>query len=257
MTYTNQTPPAEEDSDRRVRSAMQTQANIDSAEVIGTPYGLRSLFPSNIVASRTRQIQPAEIQRRRIIMKQNSKREDDQNRSAPTGTAQATERLQRDGEGTRGQPDTDHTDAMGTQERPRGSPYPNAAGDAPGRPGGPIGGADGPLSPILPTANTPPGPIEQEGGALPGKVVDPGPPPTIPTYNGPTSNAANQLLSAATAHDVDAVRAIPTRNEPPQVGQYKANLLQWLDDVEDHKRNSDAMRNAQAGTNPDDEAQLS
>lgn len=240
---------------------MQAQDNYERAEVIGTPQGLRSLFPTNLVALRMRRINPAEIQLRKIIMNQKTKR-DEQDRSAPTGTAQATDRLQREGEGTRGVPEGARAIPLGTEsQEPNGDaqdqshggqvfdPNANPSGDAAGRAGGPVGS---PTPSILPQARTAPGPSEQEG-----QQQDPGPAPTMPTYSGPSSGAVDQLLMAATARDTDALRAIPTRNEPPQVGQYKANLLQWLDDTDNHKRSTDAWRNAQQRTNPDDEAQQS
>lgn len=211
-------------SDSDIRRAIQTQDSIEHAEALGTPQGLRSLFPTNLVASRTRQIQAAEIQRRKIIMNQKAKREElERNMSAQQQDV----------------PDTDHADSA--QERPRGSVQHDPSADSRGGAGGPVEPA---TPPILPNTNTSPGPNE--------KQMDPGPSPSMPAYGGPASPVVDQLVMCAAARDADAVRAIPTRNEPPQVGQYKANLLQWLDDVEDHERSSEAMRNAQAGTNPDE-----
>jgi hypothetical protein len=209
--------------DRRIRHAIDMQEAEERVSAMGTPRGLRNLFPTNLVRSRIRNLSPAAMQRIIMSSKNDAKRTE----------AQPTQDAPRNVPARPGQPSPSHTSTDGTSDAP-----------------------DPATRPVLPSTKATPGPREAEGeqqgedgeqGTPAAKAAyDPGPAPAMPVYGGPTSTAmpaaVDQLLMAASARDRDAVRAVPTRNELPAVGQYKANLLQWLDDMDAH----DADRNMTA-----------
>jgi hypothetical protein len=201
--------------DRQVLRAMETEHAIDTAKAMGTPQGLRNLFPTNLVRGSMRKIRPTELQRKMMTTKK------------PTTTEPH--------DATQGIAHPHAPDTTGDAASARaGTPATHAGGH---------GGA--------PRPDTLAGAEQGDDGT---PVVDMGPPPKMPLYSGPgtTFGSVDQLTMAATAHDADAVRAVNTRNEPPEVAQYKANLLQWLDDLDTHQKNR-AMTHASRGTNPDDD----
>lgn len=131
----------------------------------------------------------------------------------------------------------------------------------------PSGGAAGPRNPTasgLQGADTDDMRGEQNG-TMPvaaglddeGHRPDPGPPPSRPVYTGDRATSVVDMLTLAMeADDRDAVQSVVVRGEVPQVAQYKANILQWLDDMERY-RNTSHMPQGQPrkATEDDDRAQ--
>lgn len=202
--------------DKRIRAAMQAQAALENAEGMGTPMGLRNLFPTNLMRMRMRHATP--LERTYIMASKQPAKTDETRTDTPSANAGKAQELER-----------------------------RSAGD-------PQGGED-------PTTAQPRGPAptareyaqqQQEQGDEGTPVTDPGPPPNRPTYTGmQITPTVDMLLMAAEAEDRDALAAIRTINEPPEVAQYKANLLEWLDRVEGHRVAVAAAKNANTRSNPD------
>lgn len=114
------------------------------------------------------------------------------------------------------------------------------------------GGDQGPANPSA--ADQPILPDVEDQGDNGAPVADPGPEPARPAYDGPPNTVVDQLLMAAEARDADAVAAVRTVNEPPQVAQFKANLLEWLSRVDAHRGAAEAFRSAREGRDGDDDA---
>jgi hypothetical protein len=213
----------EDAQDRAIKRAIDMQDAIERADAIGTPLGLRGLFPTNLVHARVRRINLNPIQESTIMTK----------RLEPVAPGAA-------------RTDTPTSNAASAEEAARRSAG-TQTGDA----------SDPARQPILPREVPQPGTNERtaaDEGEQGMPVFDPGPPPQRPQYTGgsPIPGAVDQLLMAAETRDRDAVRAVPTLNEPPAVVQYKANLLQWLDDLDAHKARRTGA-NAQRKANPDED----
>lgn len=202
-------------NDRAVLRAIQMQNAIEDADAIGTPRGLRNLFPTNLIRSRVRQIpmqrKVQDIMTRRIDP-------DAVRTDTPTASAQAAQRAEQ-----------------------------QSAGVAPREEGDPA------YVPVLPRGDVP-SPSERERELEEGEQgtppTDPGPPPQRPQYVGnvKSSPALDMILLAAEAEDRDALASVPIINEQPSIAQFKANLLEWLDRLQAHRAAHEAARNLNART---------
>lgn len=181
---------------------------------MGTPVGLRSLFPTNHVRVRTRPLNLTEIQRIIMTKKQEKPVQPDNTVASPSDNASDAMRAP--------------VDAGGRDLSRQLQDDPDAGHDAEVRA------------------------LDRDNGdeGTPHPVTDPGPPPSMPEYTGPMTTAVDYLLMAGTARDADAVRSVTTIGEPPAVAQYKANLLHWLDAMDAHDANQ-SLPDAERGIDPD------
>jgi hypothetical protein len=214
--------------ERRLRDAMTTQAAIERAEAMGTPQGLRSLFPSNMIRIHVRDVRKMKLhplQRKVLEMTNKQTPKTDATRTdTPTANANEAHRAEQQSAGVRKTADDPAYAPRGPAPRPDTLEGGDILED----------GADG------------------EQGEQGTPITDPGPPPERPTYTGtPHTPTVDILTMAALEEDRDAIAAVKTINEPPAVAQYKANLLEWLDTVKGHRAAVEAAKNANAGTNPD------
>lgn len=207
-----------------VRNAMQTQDAIERAESMGTPQGLRALFPTNLVRVKMTDVRKLKLNplQRKIMATQKKTPNPDERKDQPSSNAK---------------------EAMDSEQRSAGT-RDETQGDL-----------DPAFRPVLPRGPIPrPGEMEQQEQGEQGTPHDPGPPPQRPQYTGTVrSNAIDMLDMAAEAKDVDAIRAVRTMNEPPEVAQYKANLLQWLMDTDAYATAAEADRNLAQGKDGDEE----
>lgn len=179
-----------------IRDANQ-HAALAHAERIGTPQGLRNLFPTNHVQSRTRRINLQPIQEK----------------------------------------------FMASRQYPRPpAPRPDLPGDNPQ-----------PQSPA-PVPSPAPAPQPQP------QAADPGPPPQFPAYAGDTRSGVpvqiDQLLLAGEARDREAANAVSTLNVPPEVGQFKAAVLEWLDSMDTYENAHVNMPRGQPRAAEEDQADI-
>jgi hypothetical protein len=199
-----------EPDERRIIRAAEFENLLADVDRMGSPRGLRNLFPTNRARMTLRTIRSDPMTKKPV--------QDEPRASGPLARPRGEQ------EGVQS-PQRDERDALQEVD-------PNAAGTH-------AGGDGGPLQP-------PPdyGGQTEPQTIQPAQQADPGPPPARPTYSGegavpPQVDVLNMAMEAG---DLEAAQLVNVMGAPPALAQYKANVIEWIVRMETY--------NAQPGTVP-------
>lgn len=206
--------------DRRTIRAIEQQHVIETTESMGTPQGLRALFPTNHARVRMRKIKESDMAPTR-----NKPTQDEPQATGPLDRPHGEKDVVQRPAGDASD-DTQRTDAPRQYQ---------AAGIHAGGPRGPASATeDAPRTPV----EKPLLPRQQEAEAREAASQDPGPPPERPVYMQPEGlwpAEVDVLNMAAEADDLDAAHQVNTLGLPPSVAQYKANIINWIETTRLHR----------------------